>query len=177
MINQAKVVDRRPLLFRMFHAGTAGSPARPAAIAGGGPFENVFFLYDVLPKIRDASRISAPGQLPRKEVFLYRSTAKKICRTGWRRARRQSLSSEGGLFPVSFAFFGLFPFPISLFLSFFFPLLFSFVLVFCSGWLLKFPFRLSSSEYVIPLEKCMTSVDCRVISSSHVQFEELKVPH
>ena len=36
-----------------------------------------FFLYDVLPKIRDASRISAPGQLPRKEVFLYRSTAKE----------------------------------------------------------------------------------------------------
>ena len=82
------------------------------------------------------------------------------------------------------------PFPVSLFLSFFlifeserfqFPflvsLLFLFVLVhghfcslFCSGWLLDFQAPFLSSQYVLPLENytSMTSVDCRVISSSRV---------
>ena len=99
------------------------------------------------------------------------------------------------------AFFGLFP-SLSLshcfFLSFFlfeierlllqFPflvsLLFLFVLVHghsCSvvvGFSIFQP-PFPSSEYVIPVEKytCMTSVDCRVISSSHVQFDEMKVRH
>ena len=90
------------------------------------------------------------------------------------------------------------PLPVSLFLSFFlfeierfllqFPflvsLLFLFVLVhghFCSvvvGFSISQP-PFPSSEYVIPVEKytCMTSVDCRVISSSHVQFDEMKVRH
>ena len=93
-------------------------------------------------------------------------------------------------------FFGLFP-GLSLshcfFLSFFFEierfqfpflvsLLFLFVLVhghFCSvvvGFSISQP-PFPSSQYVIPLEKytSMTSVDCRVISSSHVQFDEMKV--
>ena len=51
--------------------------------------------------------------------------------------------------------------------------------LFCSGWLLDFPAPFPSSQYVIPLEKytCMTSGDCRVIFSSHAQFDEMKVPH
>ena len=61
-------------------------------------------------------------------------------------------------------------------------LLFLFVLVhghFCSvvvGFSISQP-PFPSSQYVIPSEKCtsMTSVDCRVISSSHVQFDEVKV--
>ena len=36
------------------------------------------FIVDFLPKVGDASRISAPGQLPSEEIFLYRSTAKEI---------------------------------------------------------------------------------------------------
>ena len=35
------------------------------------------FIVDFLPKVGDASRISAPGQLPSEENFLYRSTAKE----------------------------------------------------------------------------------------------------
>ena len=103
-----------------------------------------------------------------------------------------------------FVFLGFFrthvprPFPVSLFLSFFlsffffeierfhFPflvsLLFLFVLVhghFCSvvvGFSTSQP-SFPSSQYVIPLiiYTSMTSVDCRVISSSHVQFDEMKV--
>ena len=42
---------------------------RPAAISQAHDIRNVFFFYDFLPKIRDASRISAPGQLPVAEVF------------------------------------------------------------------------------------------------------------
>ena len=61
-------------------------------------------------------------------------------------------------------------------------LLFLFVLVhghFCSvvvGFSVSQP-PFPSSQYVIPLEKytSMTTVDCRVISSSHVQFDEIKV--
>ena len=64
-------------------------------------------------------------------------------------------------------------------------LVFLFVLVhghFCSvvvGFSISQPPQFPSSEYVIPVEKytCMTSVDCRVISSSHVQFDEMKVRH
>ena len=49
---------------------------RPAAIAGARYIRNVFFCT-TFSQIRDASRISAPGQLPSAEVFLYRSTAKE----------------------------------------------------------------------------------------------------
>ena len=49
--------------------------------------------------------------------------------------------------------------------------------LFCSGWLLDFPAPFSLRQYVIPWENytSMTSVDCRVISSLHVQFNEMKV--
>ena len=116
------------------------------------------------------------------------------------RARRDRVP-RGRTVCFFLAFFGLFP-SLSLshcfFLSFFlfeierfllqFPflvsLLFLFVLVhghFCSvvvGFSISQP-PFPSSEYVIPVEKytCMTSVDCRVISSSHVQFDEMKVRH
>ena len=116
------------------------------------------------------------------------------------RARRDRVP-RGRTICFFLAFFGLFPsFSLShcFFLSFFlfeierfllqFPflvsLLFLFVLVhghFCSvvvGFSISQP-PFPSSEYVIPVEKytCMTSVDCRVISSSHVQFDEMKVRH
>ena len=98
-----------------------------------------------------------------------------------------------------FLFLGIFrtvprPFPVSLFLSFFLLRLrgFSFLFfcltslfvcararafLFCSGWLLDFPAPFSLRQYVIPSENytSMTSVDCRVISSLHVQFNEMKV--
>ena len=101
----------------------------------------------------------------------------------------------GGPFPVSWHFPDCSPaFPcltVSLFLSleierfqfpFFVSLLFLFVLVhghFCSvvvGFSISQP-PFPSSQYVIPSEKytSMTSVDCRVISSLHVQFDEMKV--
>ena len=65
---------------------------------------------------------------------------------------------------------------------FFVSLLFLLVLVhghFCSvvvGFSISQPL-FPSSQYVIPSEKytSMTSVDCRVISSLHVQFDEMKV--
>ena len=49
--------------------------------------------------------------------------------------------------------------------------------LFCSGWLLDVRPPFPSCQYVIPSEKytSMTSVDCRVISSLHVQFDEVKV--
>ena len=114
------------------------------------------------------------------------------------RARRDRVTEcrTGGPFAVSWHFSDCSPaFPcltVSFFLSFFeierfqFPflvsLLFLFVLVhghFCSvvvGFSIsQAPFP--SSQHVIPSEKytSMTSVDCRVISSSHVQFDEIKV--
>ena len=68
--------------------------------------------------------------------------------------------------------------------SFLFLSHFSFCLCSCTGISVVVGFSISqppfpSSEYVIPVEKytCMTSVDCRVISSSHVQFDEMKVRH
>ena len=98
-----------------------------------------------------------------------------------------------------FLFLGIFrtvprPFPVALFLSFFLLRLrgfsflflshffFLFVLVhghFCSvvvGFSISQP-PFPSCQYVIPSEKytSMTSVDCRVISSLHVQFNEMKV--
>ena len=68
------------------------------------------------------------------------------------------------------------------FLFFFVSLLVLFVLVhghFCSvvvGFSISQP-PFPSCQYVIPSEKytSMTSVDCRVISSLHVQFDEMKV--
>ena len=88
------------------------------------------------------------------------------------------------------------PFPVSLFLSFFLRLRgfsfsflflshFSFCLCSCTGisvllWLAsRFPRPLFPPLNIIPLEKytCMRSVNCRVISSSHVQFDEMKVRH
>ena len=107
----------------------------------------------------------------------------------------------GGPFPVSWLFSDCsqdFPcLTVSFFLSFFLFLIFwdweisvSFscltslfvcararAFLFCSGCLLDFPAPFPSSQYVIPLEKytSMTSVDCRAISSSHVQFDEMKV--
>ena len=49
----------------------------------------------------------------------------------------------------------------------------------CSGWLLDFPAPLSLLWICHSRGKytCMTSVDCRVIASSHVQFDEMKVRH
>ena len=100
-----------------------------------------------------------------------------------------------GPFPVSWHFPDCSPaFPcltVSFFLSFeierfqfpfFVALLFLFVLVhghFCSvvvGFSISQP-PFPSCQYVIPSEKytSMTSVDCRVISSLHVQFNEMKV--
>ena len=116
------------------------------------------------------------------------------------RARRDRVP-RGRTVCFFLAFFGLFP-GLSLshcfFLSFFlfeierfllqFPflvsLLFLFVLVhglFCSvvvGFSISQP-PFPSSDYVIPVEKytCMMSVDCRVMSSSHVRFDEMKVRH
>ena len=48
--------------------------------------------------------------------------------------------------------------------------------LFCSGWLLDFPASFSLLSICHPHNKYtgMTSVDCRVISSSHVQFDEMK---
>ena len=68
------------------------------------------------------------------------------------------------------------------FFFFFVSLLFLFVLVhghFCSvvvGFSISQP-PFPSCQYVTPSEKntSMTSVDCRVISSLHVQFDEMKV--
>ena len=109
------------------------------------------------------------------------------------RARREC--RVGGPFPVSWHFPDCSPaFPcltVSFFLSFeierfqfpfFVSLLFLFVLVhghFCSvvvGFSISQP-PFPSSQCVVPSEKytSMTSVDCRVISSLHVQFEEMKV--
>ena len=114
------------------------------------------------------------------------------------RARRDRVPRGRTVSCSVLAFFGLMFPGLSLshcfFLSFFlfeierfhFPflvsLLFLFVLVhghFCSvvvGFSTSQP-PFPSSQYVIPLEKytSMTSVDCRVISSSHVQFDEMKV--
>ena len=103
---------------------------------------------------------------------------------------RRDRELRGRTVPVSWLFFGLFPGlsrSYCFFLSFFFwdwevSVSFScltslFVcararaFLFRSGWLLDFPApRFPSSQYVIPLENytSMTSVDCRVISSSHV---------
>ena len=81
---------------------------------------------------------------------------------------------------VSFSFFFFeierFQFPFLVSLLFLFVLVhghFCFVVVGFSISQPPFP----SSQYVISLEKytSMTSVDCRVISSSHVQFDEMKV--
>ena len=90
-----------------------------------------------------------------------------------------------GLFPglsLSHCFFLSFFWDWEVSVSFFVSLLFLFVLVhghFCSvvvGFSISHP-RFPSSQYVIPSEKytSMTSVDCRVISSLHVQFDEMKV--
>ena len=118
----------------------------------------------------------------------------------WSRRRLRATRVLRGLTVSCFlAFFQTVPrsFPVSLFLSFFHSfwdgevsvsfswLLFLFVLVhryFCSvvvGFSISQPPFPSSQyhEHVIPLEKytSMTSADCRVISSSHVQFDEMKV--
>ena len=97
-----------------------------------------------------------------------------------------------GPFPVSWHFPDCSPaFPcltVSFFLlrlrgfSFLFLSHFSFCLCSCTGISVGVGFSISqpafpSCQYVIPSEKhtSMTSVDCRVISSSHVQFNEMKV--
>ena len=91
-----------------------------------------------------------------------------------------------GLFPglsLSHCFFLSFFWDGEVSVSFFFvSLLFLFVLVhghFCSvvvGFSISQP-PFPSCQYVTPSEKytSMTSVDCRVISSLHVQFDEMKV--
>ena len=90
-----------------------------------------------------------------------------------------------GLFPglsLSHCFFLSFFWDWEVSVSFFVSLLFLFVLVpghFCSvvvGFSISQP-PFPSCQYVIPSEKytSMTSVDCRVISSLHVQFNEMKV--
>ena len=101
----------------------------------------------------------------------------------------------GGPFPVSWLFSDCSPaFPcltVSFFLSFFsnwevsvsFSCLTSLFVcararafLFCSGWLLDFPAPFSLLSICHPHNKYtgMTSVDCRVISSLHVQFDEMK---
>ena len=113
----------------------------------------------------------------------------------WAREQDATECRVGGPFPVSWLFPDCSPaFPcltVSFFLSFeierfqfpfFVSLLFLIVLVhghFCSvvvGFSISQP-PFPSSQYVIPSEKytSMTSVDCRVISSLHVQFDEMKV--
>ena len=63
-------------------------------------------------------------------------------------------------------------------LTAFFVLSRAWAYLFCNDWPLEFPSRFPSSRDVIPLEKCKcTSDDCRVISWSHVQFDEMKVQH
>ena len=47
--------------------------------------------------------------------------------------------------------------------------------LFCSGWLLEFPAPFSLLSICHRQYTSMTSADCRVISSSHVQFDEMKV--
>ena len=105
------------------------------------------------------------------------------------RARRDRVP-RGRTVSCFLAFFRIVSFFLSFFLleierfqfTFLVLLLFLLVLVrghFCSvvaGFSISQPPFLSF-QYVIPLEKytCMTSVDCRVISSSHVQFDEMKV--
>ena len=117
-------------------------------------------------------------------------------RSPWRCAAASATECRvRGPFPVSWHFPDCSPaFPcltVSFFLSFeierfqfpfFVSLLFLFVLVhghFCSvvvGFSISQP-PFPSCQYVIPSEKypSMTSVNCRVISSLHVQFSEMKV--
>ena len=113
------------------------------------------------------------------------------------RSRLRARMPRGRTVSCFLAFFGLFPrlsLSHSFFLSFFFwdwevSVSFScltslFVcararaFLFCSGWLLDFPAPFSLLSICHPLRKIhkqrMTSVDCRVISSSHVQFDEMK---
>ena len=55
-----------------------GRPAPGQPRSQAHDIRNVFFFFcTTFSQIRDASRISAPGQLPSAEVFLYRSTAKE----------------------------------------------------------------------------------------------------
>ena len=115
----------------------------------------------------------------------------EMCDRVWEWARRDSECRAGGPFP-GLAFFGLFPGLSSLFLSFFlfwdwevsvsFSCLTSLFVcararafLFCSGWLLRFPSPLFLLSIYHPQYTSMTSADCRVISSSHVQFDGMKV--